>query len=259
MSSNEVLCETKDNVMWISINRPEKLNALNTNVRLSIIKCLKEAEANQEVRVIVIKGVGKAFSAGADINDLRALSELSEEEIIKIRKDTGVSSIGTVIRSLSKPVIALVHGYCLGGGFELIQFCDLVYATEDAIFGQPEINIGIIPGGGGTQNLPRLIGEKKAKEFIFTGKRISAKEAFELGIINNIFHDLNEMENEVLKVINEIKAKSPKAIAAAKRAINITYEKPLSEGLKIERKLLAKVLKTNEAKQLMDSFIKKSK
>ncbi|ACP54823.1 enoyl-CoA hydratase/isomerase family protein [Saccharolobus islandicus] len=259
MNSNEVMCETKDNVMWISINRPEKLNALNTNVRLSIIKCLKEAEANQEVRVIVIKGVGKVFSAGGDISDLRALSELSEEEIIKIRKDTGVSSIGSVIRNLSKPVIALVHGYCLGGGFELIQFCDLVYATEDAIFGQPEINIGIIPGGGGTQNLPRLIGEKKAKELIFTGKRISAKETFELGIINNIFHDLNDMENEVLKIINEIKAKSPKAIAAAKRAINITYEKPLSEGLKIERKLLAKVLKTNEAKQLMDSFIKKSK
>jgi len=254
----KVLCEVKDEVMWITLNRPEKLNALDAEMRRGILSCLEDAEARDDVRVVVIRGSGKAFSAGADVSLLKSLSESSVESVTKSIEEIGIQRIGMFIRSMKKPVIAFVSGYCIGGGFEIVQYCDLVYATPDAVFSQGEINIGIIPGGGGTQMLPRLVGEKKAKELIFTGKRITAEEAKRLGIVNEVFES-DKAEEELLKVISELKAKSPYTLALAKRAINTALEAPLSAGLSVERLLFINALTSDDGKEGVRAFIEKRK
>jgi len=180
----KIIYEKKDGVAWITLNNPERYNALDAEMRAELKECLEDAANDQSIRVVVIKGSGKAFSAGAD---LKLFLEATPQTISEFLKKYGTGfAIGKIIREMPKPVIAVVHGYCLGGGFELACWCDLIIASEDAVFGQPEIRVGLIPGGGGTQLLTRIIGEKKAKELIFTGKRISAKELEKFGIINKV-------------------------------------------------------------------------
>jgi len=254
----KVRCEVKEEVMWIILNRPEKLNALDAEMRREILSCLENAEARDDVRVVVIRGSGKAFSAGADVSLLKSLSESSVESATKSIEEIGIQRIGMFIRGMKKPVIAFVSGYCIGGGFEIVQYCDLVYATPDAAFSQGEVNVGIIPGGGGTQMLPRLIGEKRAKELIFTGKRITAEEAKRLGIVNDVFEG-DRAEDELLKVISELRAKSPYTLALAKKAINNVLETPLSIGLAIERQLLVNALMSEDGREGVRAFIEKRK
>lgn len=254
--SSKVLCEAKDGVYWITLNRPDKLNAMDLEMRQSIMSCLQDAEKRDDIRAVVIKGAGKAFSAGADIEYLKMLSTMTISDFEKMPKGSGIADIGQYIRNMTKPVIAMVHGYCVGGGMELIQFCDMVFASSDAVFFQGEINIGIIPGGGGTQLLPRLLGEKKAKELIFTGRRLSAEEAKRLGLVNEVC-PAEELENCVKKVIDEIKQKSPLAIALAKKAINAVFEMPLTQGLEYERLLFIRALTSEDGREGLKAFLEK--
>ncbi len=253
-----VLCEIREEVGWIILNRPEKLNAIDLEMRRDILRCLQEAESRDDVRVVVIRGLGKAFSAGADVTYLKLLSEISFSEFEKLPKGFSIADIGMYIRNMSKPVIAMVHGYCVGGAMELIQYCDMVFASVDAVFFQGEINLGIIPGGGGTQLLPRLIGDKKARELIYTGRRLTAEEAYRLGLVNGVCSP-EELEKCVQVVIDEIKQKSPLAVALAKRAINAVFELPLSKGLEYEQFLFQRALVSEDGKEGLRAFLEKRK
>ncbi len=252
----KVICEKKDGVAWITLNNPERYNALDNEMRKELKLVLEDVGRDKDIRVVVIKGSGKAFSAGAD---LRAFMEYGPLEIQEVLKEFGTSFvIGKIIREMPKPVIAAVHGFCLGGGFELAQTCDVIFATEDSVFGQPEVNVGLIPGGGGTQRLPRFIGEKKAKELIFTGDRLSAKELAALGLINKVV-PADQLMEAVNEFINKVKEKSPLMIAAAKEAINESLELSLSEGLKYEAKLFTQLFSTEDQKEGAKAFIEKRK
>jgi enoyl-CoA hydratase/carnithine racemase len=178
---------------------------------------------------------------------------------MEVLKEVGTSLvISRIIREMPKPVIAAVHGYCLGGGFELAQACDIIIASEDAVFGQPEINVGLMPGGGGTQRLPRLIGEKKAKELIFTGDRVSAKDMAELGLVNKVVPP-DKLMDAVNEFLEKIKSKSPIMIAAAKEAINASMEMNLTEGLKYEAQIFTKLFATEDQKEGARAFLEKRK
>ena len=230
------------------------------NMRILLIKYLQESKYDKEIRVVVISGNGKAFCAGADIEELyKVISTTHLEERKEAIENNTITDIGILIRSIEKPVIAAVHGYCFGGGLELTQYCDLVYATEDTLFSQPEINIGIIPGGGGTQNLPRIIGVKMAKELIFLGERINAETAIKLGLINKILKSEDEMESYVNSITEKITSKSENAIAYAKRSINSSYEGPLNIGFALEREIAKNLYTSDKAYKLIKNFIQRKK
>ncbi|MEM0276895.1 enoyl-CoA hydratase/isomerase family protein [Pyrobaculum sp.] len=258
MSDSKVLCEARDGVFWITLNRPDKLNAMDLEVRQNLLRCLQEAQSREDIRVVILRGAGKAFSAGADASHLKMLSEMTLSDFEKLPKGVGIADIGVYIREMSKPVIAMVHGYVVGGGMELIQFCDMVFASTDAVFFQGEINLGIIPGGGGTQLLPRLIGDKKARELIYTGRRLTAEEAAKLGLVNAVCTP-EELEKCVMSVVEEIKQKSPLAVALAKKAINAVYELPLSKGLEYEQLLFQRALVSEDGKEGLRAFLEKRK
>jgi len=224
MSERRVLCEFRDGVAWAVLNRPDKLNAMDLELRKELLQCLQEAESREDVRVVVIRGSGKAFSAGADISYLKMLSEMSLADFDKL-KGFGITDIGLFIRGMSKPVIAVVHGYCVGGG---------------------------------TQLLPRLIGEKRAKEAIFTARRITAQEAKEWGLVNEVCPP-EKIDECVNKVIEEIKQRSPVAIALAKRAINAALELPLSKGLEYEALMFQRALMSEDGKEGLRAFLEKRK
>lgn len=251
-----VVYEKRDGVAWITLNNPERYNALDYEMRKELKIALEDAGRDEGVRVVVIRGAGKAFSAGADI---KAFLEWTPLKVMEVFKEVGTSFVlSRIIREMPKPVIAAVHGYCLGGGFELAQACDLVIASEDAVFGQPEVNVGVIPGGGGTQRLPRLIGEKKAKELIFTGDRIPARELADLGLVNRVVPP-DKLIDTVNELIEKIKSKSPVMIAAAKEAINASLELGLTEGLKYEAQVFAQLFSTEDQKEGAKAFLEKRK
>lgn len=253
---NRIIYEKKDGVAWITLNNPERYNALDIEMRREIKQALEDASKDNSILAIVIKGSGKAFSAGGDI---RAMAEMKPLDILNMAKEVGTALVlSEIIRSAPKPVIAAVHGYCLGAGFELAQACDIIIASEDAVFGQPEINIGLIPGGGGTQRLPRLIGEKKAKELIFTGERVPAKEMEQMGLINKVV-PADKLIDAVNEFIAKIKEKSPVALAAAKEAINAALEVGLTDGFKYEAQIFAQLFSTEDQKEGARAFLEKRK
>lgn len=254
-----VLMEIRDSTMRIILNREEKMNALNVESRRKVASYLSEAQERDDVHTVVLTGKGKNFCAGADVNDLFAIASATnlEERRRLADKDT-IMELGLLIRKVDKPVIACVHGYCLGGGFELSQFCDMIFATEDTMFGQPEVNIGIIPGGGGTQNLPRIIGKGRAKEMIFTGRRINATQAMEMGILNGVFPNKEERDKYVEEISALIASKSSLSVALSKKAINATSNMPLEDGLNYERELAKSMFTSKQSRDLMDKFLKKS-
>lgn len=252
----KVIYEKIDGVAWITLNNPEKYNALDADMRAELKECLLDASNDDSIRVVVIRGAGKAFSAGADLN---VFLKANPVWISKFVKDYGTSyTLGKIIREMPKPVIAAVHGYCLGGGFELACWCDLIIASESAVFGQPEVKVGLIPGGGGTQLLTRIIGEKKAKEFIFTGKKISAKELEKLGIINEVVPD-EKLMDVVREYVERIKSMSPLIISAAKEAINAASETNLSQGIALESKIFSVLFSSEDQKEGAKAFLEKRK
>jgi len=251
-----IIYEKKEGVAWITLNNPERYNALDYKMRKELKTALEDAAGDKTIAAVVIKGSGKAFCAGGDI---QAFAEMKPMDVLELYKEVGTALVlGKIIRDMPKPVIAAVNGYCLGAGFELAQSCDIIFASEEAIFGQPEINVGLIPGGGATQRLPRFIGEKKAKELIFTGERISAKEMAEMGLINKVV-PADQLINTVNEFIEKIKSKSPVVIAAAKEAINAAMEMSLSEGFKYEAQIFAQLFSTEDQKEGAKAFLEKRK
>lgn len=247
-----IIYEKKENVAWITLNRPEVLNAQNETLMAEITSAMEQARDDDEVYVIVLTGAGnRAFSAGADISMFTTWTPI---EVIKKFKET--KRPYEFIREVPKPVIAMVNGLALGGGCELAMACDIIVASENARFGQPEINVGVIPGGGGTQILPRLVGEKKARELIFTGDFISAEEALKLGLVNRVV-PREKLNESVEELIGKLKSKSPAILKLAKLAVNRSLETPLSIGMASEIELFALCFGTEDQKEGSKAFLEK--
>jgi len=254
--SKKVLYSKQNGVAWIVLNNPTKYNALELELRKELRHFLEMAAADDEVRVVVIRGAGGNFSAGADI---RAFLEWTPETTVKIANEVGTSMVlSEIIRNMVKPVVAVVEGYCLGGGFELAMACDFIIASENAVFGQPEINLGLIPGGGGTQRLARLIGEKKAKEVVMLGERYPAKVMAEMGVVNLVAPQ-NDLENVVKQFIERLLSKPAVALAMAKEAVNLALETHLSGGLRAELMLFSRLFATEDQKEGAKAFLEKRK
>jgi len=252
MAYESIVVTTEDAVGLIQLNRPKVLNALNGTLMTELGDAVEEMDQNDAVRCIVIHGSERAFSAGADIDQMRSATPLVMLE------EGWINSNFDRLRRLSKPIIAAVSGYCLGGGCELAMLCDMIIASESAQFSQPEINIGIIPGAGGTQRLARAIGKSRAMEMILTGKSMSAREAEAHGLVSRIVPVELYLE-EAKKVAREIASKPPVAVRFAKEAINRVYELPLSDGLDYESRLFYLLFSTEDQKEGMTAFLEKRK
>jgi len=247
-----VVVEKKGAVATLTLSRPEKLNALNAALLTELDAAVDALRADASVRAIVVTGAGeKAFVAGADIGELSVLDTRGAE---------AASAFGSrVFRKLEtgpQAVIAAVNGFALGGGCELALACDFIYASDRAKFGQPEVNLGVIPGFGGTQRLPRRIGPGRAMELILTGDIIGADEAFRLGLVNRVV-PAAELMAEVRKVADKIAAKGPLAIAAARKAVRRSSELSLSAGNDLEAELFALLFATQDQKEGMKAFLAK--
>ena len=252
-SYETVLLDRRDRVAVITINRPEKRNALNIQTRAEGAAILDELRADDSVRVVIITGAGdKAFIAGADIAEFADRTAISQREIMLER------GLFNAVDTFPKPIIAMVNGYCLGGGCEVALACDIRVASETASFGQPEINMGIIPGGGGTQRLPRLVGEGKAMEMILTGEIIDAKTAFNLGLVNHVV-PADQLETKTMEIANRIAEKSPIALRLAKEAIKLASRSNLDEGLRREVDLFALCFSSADKDEGVRAFLEKRK
>ena len=248
-----LLLEKHDRVAIVTINRPDKRNALNIKTREEGAALLEELHSDDSVGVVIFTGAGdKAFIAGADIAEFAGRTSITQREVMMGR------SLFTAIDTFPKPVIAMINGYCLGGGCELALACDIRVASETASFGQPEINLGIIPGGGGTQRLTRLIGEGKAMEMILTGEIIDAKTAFNIGLVNQVV-PADQLQAKTLELANRIADKSPIALQLAKEAVKIASRSNLDEGLRREVDLFALCFSTEDKNEGVSAFLEKRK
>ena len=254
MTYKTLLYEKKDGIAVVTLNRPDKLNALNSTVYNELYDVFNEAENDDAVRVVVLTGSGeKAFGAGSDVAEMQNMNTLDIQKFMAtIRKASDF------IYNLTKPTIAAIHGYALGGGCELSLCCDLRICSEKARFGQPEINLGLIPGAGGTQRLPRLIGAAKAKEMIFLGDMIDAPTALTLGLVNKVVPPEKLME-EAMAWAAKLAGKSRPVLAMAKMAINNGLNTDINSGLDMEAKCDALCFATEDRKEGMDAFIEKRK
>ncbi|HWS56187.1 MAG TPA: enoyl-CoA hydratase-related protein [Pyrinomonadaceae bacterium] len=254
MASYEtLLLERRGRVAVVTINRPDKMNALNIQTRAEGAAALDELREDAEARVVVITGAGpKSFVAGADISEFAGRTAVSQREVMLGR------SLFTAVDSFPKPIIAMVNGYCFGGGCELAMACDLRVASETAVFGQPEINLGIIPGGGGTQRLTRLVGETKAMELILTGDRIDAQTAFQLGLVNMVV-PAADLEAKTMELANRIAEKSPVALRMAKESVKTAARANLDEGLRREIDLFAICFSSEDKDEGVRAFLEKRK
>lgn len=252
-SYETLLVERRERVAIITINRPEKRNALNIQTRAEGAAALEELRDDESVGVVVFTGAGdKAFIAGADIGEFAGRTALTQRDVMTGR------SLFTAIDTFPKPVIAMINGYCLGGGCELALSCDLRIASETASFGQPEINLGIIPGGGGTQRLTRLVGEGKAMELILTGDIIDARTAFSLGLVNMVV-PAADLEAKTMEVAGRISEKSPIALRLAKEAVKLASRSNLDEGLRREVDLFALCFSSEDKDEGVRAFLEKRK
>lgn len=249
----EVLYTKQDQIGIVTINRPQALNALNSKILDELNLVLNQVEADQELRVLIIKGSGRAFVAGADIKEMLNYDSLQAREYAQL----GLKTMQR-IEDLSIPVIASVNGFALGGGCELALACEIRYASEDAKFGQPEVSLGIIPGFGGTQRLSRLVGISYAKELIYTGKLINAQEALRIGLVNQVFKN-EELESETLKLADSIAKQSTSAVRYAKIAINKGIDAALVNSFEYEKNLFSLSFSTEDQKKGMQAFVEKKK
>ncbi|SHI41366.1 short-chain-enoyl-CoA hydratase [Lutispora thermophila] len=241
------------NVGILTINRPEALNALNRSVLQELDAALDELANDKDVYVIVLTGEGKAFVAGADIAEMKDMTPEEAKEFA----ETG-SRVFRKLETIDKPVIAAVNGYALGGGCELAMACDIIIAGEQAKFGQPEVGLGITPGFGGTQRLPRIVGTKIAKEMIFTGGTITAQEAQRIGLVNKIVPPNTSLQTAI-EMAKTIASKGQVAVRNSKRAIDQGIETDIDEGVKVENQLFAKCFESVDQKEGMTAFIEKRK
>ncbi|NNE17930.1 MAG: enoyl-CoA hydratase/isomerase family protein [Myxococcales bacterium] len=238
-------------VSTLTINRPEKLNALSGEVLSDLSAAIQTLAGNDDVWAAVMTGTGKAFVAGADIAAMKGMSEAEGQEFGALGH--GVFS---AIEDLHCPVIAAVNGFALGGGCELALACDFIYASSKAKFGQPEVNLGIIPGFGGTQRLPRRVGSALARELIYTGKMIDAQEALRIGLANAVFEP-DELLSAATKTAAEIASKGPLAVASAKRLIRDGIALPLPEANRLEQAAFGEAFGTTDQSEGMAAFLEK--
>jgi enoyl-CoA hydratase len=246
-----ILVERDENVGIVTLNRPKELNALSTHLVKELADALEEFDREEAIRCIIITGAGeKAFAAGADIK------EMADKTPIEML--TGGFEAWERIRRLHTPLIAAVNGYALGGGCELALHCDMIIASENAKFGQPEILIGIIPGAGGTQRLARVLGKYRTMEIVLTGAQISAQELADLGLVNRVVPK-GEHLVEALKLAKTVAAQAPIAARLAKEAVLAAFETSLEEGLSAERKNFFLLFASEDMREGMQAFMEKRK
>jgi enoyl-CoA hydratase len=251
---NTLIYEKKDNIGVLTVNRPDKLNAISKDLTEELERFLDEAEKDSDLRVIVITGAGeKAFVAGADINELVERDGIMGRDVSRFRQE-----LFARIENLAVPVIAAVNGYALGGGLELALACNIRIASEKAQFGAPEVKLGIIPGDGGTQRLPRLVGLGRAMELILTGDFIDASEAHRIGLANRVVPHEDLMEH-VMALAKKIASRPPLAVKYAKDAVNRSQEGDTASGYALESYLHALSCTTEDKKEGVNAFLEKRK
>ena len=248
-----LLTSLENNVLTITINRPEKLNALNRNVFSDLEKVITELENNAEVRSVIITGAGpKAFVAGADITEFSGLNK--EQALAMARRGQGIFS---KIENCSKPIVAAVNGFALGGGCELSMACHFRIASENAKFGQPEVNLGLIPGYGGTQRLVQLIGKGRAIELLLSANMIDAQTALQYGLVNYVVKQ-DELLSKARSILDTINTKAPLAVAACIKAANAVYDETVN-GFDVEVKEFGDCFDSEDMKEGTAAFLEKRK
>lgn len=252
MSAWETLrIETADGVAVITIDRQEKRNALNSTVRAELVAALDAFRDDDSVRVLVITGAGeKAFVAGADIGEFAERTPLEQRATMTSRR------VFDEVAAYPKPVIAMINGFCLGGGCELALACDVRIASDTAKLGQPEINLGIIPGGGGTQRLPRVVGMGQAMRLVLSGELVDAAEALRIGLVD-VVHPAAELRDRTLEFARKMAEKSPVALRVAKSAVRAAAEMPLAAGLAYETELFVTAFASDDKREGIAAFLEK--
>lgn len=251
MPFQTILTSQEDGFAFIQLNRTQALNALNAQMLKELHEALMEIDNDESMRCSIITGSEKAFAAGADIKEM---ADKSEEQIAKDNQFAPFDEI----RKIKKPIIAAVNGFALGGGCELAMACDIIIASETAKFGQPEINLGVIPGMGGTQRLTRAVGKYRAMELMLVGEMFSAEEAFQWGLVNRVVHSEKLLE-EAQALAKKIASKPPLAVQALKASIVKSFNASLDDGLTFERQKFNSLFSTRDQKEGMKAFIEKRK
>jgi len=249
MAFEFIILEKEAGIATLTFNRPEAMNALNNQTRAEFGQAIEDVALDNEIKVLIITGSGKAFVAGSDIKEFNKTTPFAAHNIKRL---------GEMVEKLEKPVIAAVNGFCLGGGCEIAMGCDIIIASEKAKFGQTEINIGIIPGGGGTQRLQRLIGACRAKELIFTGDIIRAEEADRIGLVNRVV-PMDDLMPAAKEIAEKIATKSAAALKLAKQAVNYGLQTNLASGLKYEYEMYALSLTLKDKEEGVNAFLEKRK
>ncbi|CAO3363551.1 enoyl-CoA hydratase/isomerase family protein [Azospirillum palustre] len=248
-----VLVERRNGVGIVTLNRPDALNAINMAVRRGLTRACRDLEADPAIRTVLIRAAGeRGFCVGADIKEFRQV----DSAVSARRVDLGIAYIDAVA-SLTKPAIAAIHGFCLGGGFEIALACDIRIASADAVFGLPEVNLGLIPGAGGTQRLPRLIGTGRALDLMLTGERFGAEEALRLGVVSRLAPARQALDEQALALADAIAAKSPTAAAYVKEAVMNGADLDLDAGIALEKTLFTLLLTTEDRMEAAAAFREK--
>lgn len=250
MAFKTLIVDTEDHVTTIRLNRPDAMNALNSELLEELVSALGEASANDKVRCIILTGSEKAFAAGADI------TEMAEKSFLETYKTDLFAREAEAFMNCRKPIIAAVAGYALGGGCEVAMMCDFIIAADNAKFGQPEINLGVIAGLGGTQRLTRFVGKSKSMEMHLTGRFMDADEAERAGLVSRVV-PVKKLMEEASSAAQKVVEKSQIATLAAKESVNRSYEVTLSEGLLYERRLFHSLFATKDQAEGMAAFIEK--
>ncbi len=251
-ASAEVLVERDGHVGVVTLNRPQSLNALSIPVMKAVAEAFESFSSDDGIRAIVIAGSARAFAAGADIGEMKGLSTSGEAQAVLAEHLARWDAVGRC----RKPVVAAVSGFALGGGCELAMACDIIVASETAVFGQPEILIGVIPGAGGTQRLTKAVGKSLAMDMVLTGRRLSAREALGAGLVARVVAP-EVLLDEAKKVAREIAKGSPAAARAAKAAAHAAVDRQLDAGLARERALFYELFDTKDQKEGMAAFVEK--
>ncbi len=252
MTKKNVLTEIKDSIIIATLNRPEALNALNDYLMDELSDVVDQYEENNNLKCLILTGSEKAFAAGADIKQMQPKSYMD------VYKEDFITRNWERISRCRKPTIAAVSGYALGGGCELAMMCDFIIASDNAKFGQPEINLGVSPGAGGTQRLTRFIGKSKSMDMCLTGRMMDAAEANSIGLVSRVLSSDNFID-EVLTIAGEVANKSLVATMMTKEMVNRAYETTLAEGVRFERRLFHSMFATNDKSEGMAAFIEKRK
>ncbi|MDO4594696.1 MAG: enoyl-CoA hydratase-related protein [Tissierellia bacterium] len=253
MDYKNLIFDVENNIATVKINRPKALNALNTETIKELDEVFTKIEEDDSISVVIITGEGRSFVAGADISEMATKSPAEAKVFAKAGMDVFLK-----IEKLNKPVIAKINGFALGGGCELLSSCDIRIASDKALFGQPEVGLGITPGFGGTQRLQRLIGPGFAKYLIYTAENIKAQKAYEIGLVQEVV-EAEKLDERVKEIAIKIANNAPKAVRFAKEAINTGAQSDIATAMRTEENLFALCFSTEDQKNGMDAFLNKKK